>query len=152
MTKINRLFLTGSGISRPEAWSSAARLSGGSAKARDLPLVIVALSPPSIARPGKMSGRPRCAYGLPAIAVSIQEDICVYPHIRGNPRYCAPCDAETHWPEIQMTMMSPCRVISIFVRLRTGDLAWHSAARKALKSCSPTSHCAADRMVRRSSG
>ena len=40
----------------------------------------------------------------------------------------------------------------LLAQYETGDLAWHSAARKALKSCSPISSAAASRIACASSG
>ena len=116
--------------------------SGGSTKGGSFHLssyVIPARYSPAAGNVGAASLR----HGLPAIPLSIPEDICL-PHI----------NQATH--DIAHHVMQECvgtefkcndvavRVISIFVTLRTGDLAWHSAARNALKSCSPRSNCAAD--------
>ena len=67
-------------------------------------------------------------------------------------RYCAPCDAGMHSPAPRPTTSSPSRVHRIACRSRRACGAWHWTVRKALKSCSPSSACAAACIASASSG
>ncbi len=84
------------------------------------------------------------------LAVALQQHL-LYPlrrifplcrHTPGNRQYFAPYDAEKAPAVKSKIIMSPCRVMSSCDKFLIGDLAWHSAARKALKSCSPNRYCA----------
>jgi hypothetical protein len=50
------------------------------------------------------------------------------------------------------TIISPWRAMSTLCNIFTGDFAWHSAERKAEKSCSPNNAELADCMATTSSG
>ena len=76
--------------------------------------------------------------GSPARRRPIPGGACPCRRRPASPRCCAPCDAGTRWRRHRRSRSRRGGRCRGGASVRTGVRAWHSAARNALKSCSPS--------------
>ena len=103
---------------------------------------------PDRARPAARPGRRRCGRARRAPREIVGAPFALADRRPASRPSSAPDCAGTSARRRSLSTSSPSRSTSSRSSVFTGDLAWHSVERKVVKSCLPTSRCAASCIAR----